>query len=173
MACPPRAGVLEIGPGTGPVTNAILQVLDERDRFDLVEINEMFAEHLRKRFLEDPAWTKATVPWNLHVGDLLELDLEPGYDAIISGVPVNNFSPDVVRQNCRKVDRVGGGREATTDSSSTPRSGRSGNTWSVPPSGTGFVGVEMVLDEYLDKHETKRQVIFSNVPPAVVHHLTL
>ena len=42
--------VLEIGPGTGPVTESIVKFLQPHDIFDLVELNEEFVAILRERF---------------------------------------------------------------------------------------------------------------------------
>ena len=50
--------VLEIGPGTGAVTRAILPLLGVDDRFDLVELNEAFAAQcvaLQRELDLDPA----------------------------------------------------------------------------------------------------------------------
>ncbi len=46
--------VLEIGPGTGPVTDEIVKLLRPGDVFDLVELNEEFVRILSDRFESDP-----------------------------------------------------------------------------------------------------------------------
>ncbi len=46
----PPQRILEIGPGTGAVTRSIVKLLRPEDRFDLVELNESFAELLNERF---------------------------------------------------------------------------------------------------------------------------
>ena len=45
--------VLEIGPGTGPVTEKIIPLLQPGDKFDLVELNESFVTILKERFATD------------------------------------------------------------------------------------------------------------------------
>lgn len=164
--------VLEIGPGTGAVTDAILQVLDDQDSLDLVEINETFADHLRDRFRRDSQWAQATVPWTLHVGDLLDIDLDPGFDAIISGVPMNNFSPELVRSLIDRTLALGrpGGYYGFFEYYAI----RSVKKCFVGPSERNRLqGVGDVMHEYLAKHETSRDVVYANIPPAVAHHLTL
>src|SRR4051812_29421510 len=49
---PPRR-VLEVGPGTGAVTEALLQLLRPGDQFDIVEINEHSIALLERRFAEE------------------------------------------------------------------------------------------------------------------------
>ena len=85
----PDAGpVLEIGPGTGVVTEAILARGVAPERLTLVEYDEDMAQHLAARFPR------------VHVihGDAFDLDrtLGPRYSApfaaIVSGVPLLNHS---------------------------------------------------------------------------------
>lgn len=85
----PDAGpVLEIGPGTGVVTEAILARGVAPERLTLVEYDEDMAQHLAARF------PRAHV---IH-GDAFDLDhtLGPRYSApfaaIVSGVPLLNHS---------------------------------------------------------------------------------
>ena len=42
--------ILEVGPGTGPITAEILRQLRPGDLFDIVEINERFVVYLKDRF---------------------------------------------------------------------------------------------------------------------------
>ncbi len=94
--------VLEVGSGTGACTRELLELLGPEDTLDLVELNENFAGHLRHRLQTDPKWKRASVPWELHVGDVLEIDLEPGFDVVVSSLPFNNFEPQLVQ---RLIDR--------------------------------------------------------------------
>ena len=48
--------VLEVGPGTGAVTNEIIRRLGPNDRLDLVELNARFAAVLRERFANEKHW---------------------------------------------------------------------------------------------------------------------
>src|SRR4051812_43346086 len=50
---PPRR-VLEVGPGTGSVTRAILRYLRPDDRLDAVELNRRFVDRLQLHLLHDP-----------------------------------------------------------------------------------------------------------------------
>src|SRR5437764_7592893 len=50
----PPAYILEVGPGTGAVTKAIVRRMRPGDRLDAVELNPQFAERLRQRIKSEP-----------------------------------------------------------------------------------------------------------------------
>src|SRR5688500_16349675 len=49
--------ILEVGPGTGPVTREILRLLKPADRLTAIEINPKFVRLLRRRFDSDPLFS--------------------------------------------------------------------------------------------------------------------
>lgn len=83
---PSLGPVLEVGPGTGVVTQAILARGVQPEKLTLVEFDEELARHLTARFPKTQVFQ----------GDAFELDrtLGPGYSApfgaIVSGVPLLN-----------------------------------------------------------------------------------
>ena len=78
--------VLEVGPGTGPVTKEILKSLRAGDVLDIVELSSEFCDELQ---------TKVLVPWRqrrlpgmvtLHNAAIQEVKLEAGsYDCVVCG----------------------------------------------------------------------------------------
>lgn len=98
--------VLELGPGTGVITRAILARGVKPENLWSIEYSSDFVEHLRR-----------TLPGvNVVEGDAFNLDStlpEPGmrFDSIISGVPLLNFP---VEQRIRYIedllDRIPEGR---------------------------------------------------------------
>ena len=58
--------VLEVGPGTGAVTRQIVRLLDPGDTFDLVEINQAFADHLQQLFVDDPDFAPLAESSSVH-----------------------------------------------------------------------------------------------------------
>lgn len=171
-AMPPPRRVLEIGPGTGAVTTTILKVLGETDQLEMVELNPVFVSLLKERFQCDPEWARATVPYTLHEGDVLHIEIESGFDAIVSTLPFNNFPPELVEKIIvRSLDLL-----------------RPGGFYSffeyfgVRPVKMCFVdkyertrlrGVGKVLDNYLSEHEAERHLVIANMPPALTHHLAV
>ncbi len=90
--------ILEAGPGTGAVTDYLLKHLKEGDQLILCEINPEFADYLGKRLTEDPEWQLHQSQIKLIREDVRRL-LEPKqYDFILSGLPLNNFTPGLVEE---------------------------------------------------------------------------
>jgi phospholipid N-methyltransferase len=95
--------IVEIGPGTGVVTKEILRRLGPADRLDLVELNDQFVARLRQRLEHDVAF--APFASRVRVLHLNVLDLHPDepYDVAVSGLPLNNFSADMVETLLRSL----------------------------------------------------------------------
>jgi phospholipid N-methyltransferase len=82
---------LEVGPGTGPITEKLVSLLGPNDVLDLVEYDAAFCESLKEKYFRD---RRVTV---IHAS-ILEWDTDQKYDAIISTVPFNLFTPAQVEQ---------------------------------------------------------------------------
>lgn len=162
--------ILEVGPGTGAVTRKIVSLLKPGDRLDLVELNETFADFLKKRFEDVPEYRRVADQSEVHVCPLQEFQTDTQYDFIISGLPLNNFSPDLVEEifelylkllapngvlsyfeymYVRKI-RVMMARK------------KEENRITV---------LDNILNSYLSKHRFRRKSVFANFPPAWVQHL--
>lgn len=87
--------VLEAGAGTGVFTRAILEHLRSGDRLDVCEINRAFQPLLEAR-LDEAKVEQRGITCALHYGDVCAWERRPTYDFIISGLPLNNFSPELV-----------------------------------------------------------------------------
>ena len=88
--------VLEIGPGTGPVTEAIVKLLRPGDVFDLVELNEEFVSILKARFENESDWQRVQGQATIHQLPVQDFVAAEPYDFVISGLPLNNFPADLV-----------------------------------------------------------------------------
>jgi len=165
--------VLEVGPGTGSVTRAIIGRLRSDDRLDLVEVNDQFVAHLQERLRTDPEFRSVadrTHIWNAHVEQLTAAEQPPRYDRIVSGLPLNNFSPgevETILGALRELLAPGGTlsffQYMWIRNARTLVSGRRERT--------RLRGIGNVLDGLLDRYEIGRQWIWPNVPPAWVHHV--
>jgi len=89
--------VLEVGPGTGPVTKAILATLQPGDEFVLVEINEAFATQLEVKLLAPFRARHPGITVTLINKPIEQANLQGQFNFIICGVPFNNFPPAMVR----------------------------------------------------------------------------
>jgi len=90
--------ILEVGPGTGAVTTQLVRLLRPDDRLTLVELNDDFVRHLNERFAAEADFRAAVDRSKLLHCRLEDLDGDRCYDRIVSGLPLNNFAADEVRQ---------------------------------------------------------------------------
>lgn len=99
--------VLELGPGTGVITRAILEAGVKPENLWSIEYSQDFVEHLRRDY---PGV-------NIVQGDAFDLDATLGerrgmkFDSIVSGVPLLNFPvPQRVAYVEDLLDRIPPGR---------------------------------------------------------------
>jgi phosphatidylethanolamine/phosphatidyl-N-methylethanolamine N-methyltransferase len=162
--------ILEVGPGTGPVTTEILRQLRPDDRLDLVEINEHFVNLLRERFATEPLYRARQHQVRLIHAPLQEVPGEAVYDFLVSGLPLNNFPVSLVRaifQAYRRLLKPGGvlsyfeyvlirqlkmpftkGRERKR-----------------------LCCVGRFVDRHIRAYQFRENIVYLNVPPAVARHL--
>ena len=164
--------ILEVGPGTGAVTREIVRLLHPDDRFDAVEINPQFVQHLRRRFQQETLFRDRADQIELIEGPVEELIGDGVYDFIISGLPLNNFAVSQVRTIFRTFRRLlkPGGTLAYYE-----------YAW-VRQLKTPFVSrqerrrlfrIGHVVGRYIRDYQIRHKRILINVPPATVRHLCL
>jgi phosphatidylethanolamine/phosphatidyl-N-methylethanolamine N-methyltransferase len=162
--------ILEVGPGTGAVTQEIVAALGPDDRLDLVELNESFVRCLQTRLVEEPAFAAVAPRTRVLHCAVQELPADTRYDLIISGLPLNNFSADLVAQILTALrGLLGPGGTLSFFEYIAIRRLR------ALVSGRGerarLRGIGAALDEVLVGHEIRRDWVWPNVPPAWVHHV--
>lgn len=89
--------ILEAGPGTGAVTEVLIRNLEPGDELTLCEINPAFADHLEEKMRIDPIWREKQGALRIVRSDVREVAKRGVYNLIVSGLPLNNFSPEMVR----------------------------------------------------------------------------
>jgi len=162
--------VLEVGPGTGAITRRIVQLLQPEDHLDLVELNEDFVNLLKDRFENDRLFRPAASQTTIHHCALQEYQAEAPYDYIISGLPLNNFSAELVQQLFDSFFRL-----------LAPNGVLSYFEYMYVRPIRRFTArhdervrlqaLEQVLKHYLSRYRFRRGWIFANIPPAWVQHL--
>ena len=162
--------VLEVGPGTGPFTAAAAKRMDGNGRLDLWEINPEFVTVLKGRLERERCFLKMGTRIRLHQGDVRELAGRQTYDAVLSGLPFNNFSPQEVRgflEHFRKLLKPGGAlayfeyvaiRKLQAPFVSRERRQR-------------LKGITQVVREFAAAHQVRQHIVPLNLPPARVRHL--
>ncbi len=163
--------VLEVGPGTGAITRQLLPRLDSGDELHLVEINPSFCRHLESRLLEPHRATHPDVHIELHCASVLSADIAGPFDVVICSLPFRAFSPPMVR---RIVDRLAdllgeGGRLVYMEYGGTrylksPFVGRSRRL--------ELRRIEGILRRLNAAHEHSRELVWLNVLPSFVVHVT-
>jgi phospholipid N-methyltransferase len=162
--------VLEVGPGTGAVTEQIVRRLGQQDTFDLVELNEEFVRRLNARFETEPSFQRvASRSRVLHQRVETLADGEP-YDVIVSGLPLNNFAVADVEHLLDVLMRLlkPGGTLSFFEYLAIRRAR------SIVSSGqerARLKGIGRALDKVLNPHEFRCDWVWPNVPPAAVHHV--
>jgi phospholipid N-methyltransferase len=164
--------ILEVGPGSGAVTDQIVPCLNPGDQLDLVEINDSFAAFLRQRLEQDPSWRAASGQIQIFHRPVEEMLNQPQYDLIISGLPLNNFSAPEVERILGVLTALlkPGGRLSFFEYIAI-RPMRAVVSGKADRERLRNIG--QVLTAALRKGEVARQAVWLNVPPAWVHHVDL
>jgi phospholipid N-methyltransferase len=162
--------ILEVGPGTGAVTDQIIRAMRHDDRLVLVERNELFVEHLQARLAENAVAQEKRDRINVIHASVEDLPEDAPFDLIVSGLPLNNFSVELVDLILSKLRRLlaPGGvlsffeyvaiRRAKALVSSAAERER-------------LRGIEKVFNDVVATKEIRRDLVLANVPPAWVHHV--
>lgn len=87
--CPPL-NILELGPGTGPLTKEIIKLLRPVDHLDLVEIQKNFYKIIYEKFKDKNI--------SVHFSDILNFNPNRTYDYIFSSLPYENMPRHINRQ---------------------------------------------------------------------------
>lgn len=155
--------ILEVGAGSGPVTEVIIKELQPGDRFDVLEIDPSLCDLLQDRFKEYD---------QVHVHCTPVERWRPAYryDAIISTIPFNNLSVTIINAILERFEQLG----------------KSGGTVSYLEYIGGAELKNLLakdkqeaqaksdrLKAFRDEHNTHTATVVANVPPTYVHHVTL
>jgi len=164
--------VLEVGPGTGAVTGQIIARLGADDRLDLVELNPRFAEVLIDRLKHEKSWQEVADRVRVLQMPIEELGDDCRYEVMVSGLPLNNFSCEVVEQILAQFHRLAA-TDATLSFFEYVAIRKAKSLCSKPAERRRLSGIGQLLDQELTAWEVGRQCVLANVPPAWVHHLRL
>src|SRR5205823_2510234 len=91
--------IIEVGAGSGALTNKIISKMTEQDHLDLIEIEPILCDVLRDKFgrLKNVA---------IHCTDFLEWNPPYQYDDIVSTLPFNSFPPKLVQKLINHLIKV-------------------------------------------------------------------
>ncbi|HEX4414086.1 MAG TPA: methyltransferase domain-containing protein [Lacipirellulaceae bacterium] len=162
--------ILEVGPGTGAVTTQIVREMRADDHLTMVERNDEFVSHLQHQIATATEFQPARDRTTLVHSGLEDLPQAPRYDVIVSGLPLNNFSVELVDCLLTKMKQLlaPGGVLSFFEYVAIRRA----KAMVSPPSDRQRLrGIERILNELLSGAEIRRDLVVTNVPPAWVHHI--
>lgn len=162
--------ILEVGPGTGAFTADVVRHLRRGDRLELLEANPTFVAVLRRRFDTERAFRRVRSQCRLVQGYAPDAIERPPYDYIISGLPMNNFEPELVERILTElVDALVPGGTLSYFEYLWIREVK------ATVAGAGerrrLRAVARVTDAFIRRYRTAADHVLVNVPPAVAHHL--
>lgn len=162
--------ILEVGAGTGAVTREILAALRPNDRVTLVELNKQFANRLRDRLMRDKQWQAVAERVEVVQSSVEEVSEDQPFDAIISGLPLNNFSVELVERLMAKMHRLLA-VEGTLSFFEYIAIRKAKALISRREERTRLRAIACLLEQQFAEREIRRDQVWANVPPAWVHHL--
>lgn len=169
-AAPKR--ILEAGPGTGAVTAYLVEKLGPEDQLDLVELNERFAEVLERRLEIDPKWQRVSDRVRVLNVPLQDLPGTADYDRIVSGLPLSNFSCELVDEIFHHYHRLAAPQSMLSFFEYIAvRKVKS--LWSSRSERLRLSGIDRIFKREFSAWEVSKQCILPNVAPAWVHHLQM
>jgi phospholipid N-methyltransferase len=162
--------ILEVGPGTGAVTRRIIAHMAHHDSLDLVELNDAFVERLNHRFQTEPAFQAVAARSRVLHQPVEDLPPDQSYDVIVSGLPLNNFSADVVENILTGLtERLAPGGTLSFFEYIAVRPMRA--IISGPRDRRRLRGIGQAMRAVLEPGEIRRDAVLLNVLPAWVHHV--
>jgi phospholipid N-methyltransferase len=157
--------ILEVGAGTGVFTEKIIKKLSPHDHLDVVELMPDLCNILVDKFGHYPNV-------NIYCGDILDWSPKEPYSHIISGLPFNSFSADLIKRiTDRYVTYSRSGticaffeykwlpdlRQLSMNSEEKSR----------------FLATRKAINDFVSSYEKSNANVYINIPPAIVHFLEI
>jgi len=162
--------ILEVGPGTGAVTSELVRVVRPDDTLELVELNQRFVDMLNERFEKEAHFKKVREITTIWAKAVEQLDPHKPFDYLVCGLPFNNFQPELVKRIFRHMIKlVKPGGHLTFFEYLWIRRVKSLAAGHSERRRLGGIG--LILQRHLKRYEFHRSIVWTNIPPAVVHHL--
>jgi len=172
VGCTGPVRILEVGPGTGAVTQEIVRHVRPDDSFHIVELNDRFVALLKRRFEAEARFRQVAPQTEIFHAPVQDFHVAEPYDFLICGLPFNNFPPDLVETIfSRFVEIMKPGASMTFFEYLWVRPFK--KLVATRDRRRRVIEVGGVLRRYLDQYEHDRDHVYLNVLPAVAHYLRI
>lgn len=161
--------ILEVGPGTGPITTELARHLKADDRLVLCELDPTFVEFLKQRFETEPDLKRVRHQVEILHQSVAELEGEQRFDYIISSVPLTVLPAEVAEgifDAFRRLLKPGGtltfleykflrklrrmtGKKETSD----------------------FLKVDQMMRDFINRYQFRSDSVMLNMPPGNIRSL--
>ncbi len=98
--------ILELGPGTGAITQRILEDMIPGDQFHTCEINPMFMAALKKRLAKLPAYQRNSENIKFLLCPAQQIPTDCKYDVIVGCLPFLNFDLVTVKEIFEHIKKI-------------------------------------------------------------------
>ncbi len=166
-----KVHVLEVGGGTGNITEVIARAIHPGDTLDVYEIDREFSDIIIRRIQHEKSFQRVRSTIRVHNRPIQLIDRRSRYDFIISCLPFTCFEPATVREIFELYrDILSPGGVCSFFEYILVRKAARFMTGKVSER-RRIVAVEKVVAEYVEKYSYRRDLVFRNIPPALVHHI--
>lgn len=162
--------ILEVGPGTGPITTELVRHLKADDRLTLVELDAGFVSYLRQRFETEPELQRVRHQVEILHQSVTDMEGTERFDYIVSALPLTRLPADLVEQCFETFQRLlkPGGTLSFLEYAflrklRALRPGRSPDS--------NFLRVNGVIKKFVERYQFRKDQVLWALPPANVRNL--
>lgn len=157
--------ILEVGAGTGPITEKIVEKMKDGDLLDVIEIDPKLCEILKQKF--------GTYD-NVHIHCLSVSDWNPSYqyDFIVSMVPFNSFDANLVKailEHYKKIIKHNGILSFVEFALTS----KIRKAFSIGAKKQNYIKNLTIRSNFGNEFQFDKDLVLLNVPPAHVYHLKI
>lgn len=154
--------ILEVGAGTGAITRILAQKDFSGQKIDVVEILPKFAQMLQKRYGN----------LAIHHCNILDFKPEIKYQLIVSSLPFNAFSPDLLEAILDKLICLSSSGAVLSFFEYKILQGLAPLILSKVELDQ-YRRTRALIDSFIARYQFDETVVNLNMPPAVVHYLRI
>jgi phospholipid N-methyltransferase len=162
--------ILEVGSGSGVISEFIYRNLSKNDSLSIVELNTRLSQITNQRLLRTSNETGSSNSFKIINDDILNCNFSgEKFDVVVCSLPFNNFDSEKVEEIFAHLSTlVKPGGELRFFEYILLRRIR---IWSSMGLATNLSKIESTLTKYIEKHSASRKPIYKNIPPAMIYSL--